>query len=255
MHVVVIHHWQEENPAVTQTVADALGMLVFEMRQRMVGGGPVVIASYADPQQAEALADGLQQAGVPTLVIDTESLRTRFKPFLVRLFSLHDTNLQLETAGGQSEKFPYAEISLILAATTVAGQSETTATVTERKFSLGKTMMAGGIPMTKKVKQEITVRSEERDEVLCLYAAGRAPALFRRGAMNYAGLGEAMQLSRELNFAYLKSELRRRVPQAGFDDRLLKRPGQVRLLGTTLDPDANLDLAFEILARTHPRGG
>jgi len=184
------------------------------------------------------------------VLIDTELLRTKDKPFMVRQFTLHDGTLQLETAAGQSEKLQYKEISLLLAATAVVGQTESTATVTERKFSLGKTMLAGGIPMTKKVKQTMTLQSEERDEVLCLFAIGHRPVLFRREAMNYAGLGEAMQLSRELNFNYLKSELRRRAPQAVFDDRLLKKAGQVRLLGSSLDPDTHLDLAFEILART-----
>lgn len=250
MHVAVIHHWPEENPAMAQTVAETLGILVFEARQRMAGGGPVVIAKFADPQQAETLAARLKQGGVPTLLIDTEALRARAKPFRVRQFRLDDTTLYMETAAGENEKLPYAEISLMLAATTVVGQSESTTTVTERKFSLGKTMMAGGIPMTKKVKQQLTLRSEERDEVLCLHVAGRPSILFCRGALNYAGLGAAMQLSRELNFTHLKTELSRRAPQALVDNRLLKRAGQVRLLGTSFDPDTHLDLAFEILIHT-----
>ena len=57
-----------------------------------------------------------------------------------------------------------------------------------------------------------------------------------------------MKLTRELNFAYLISELRRFCPGAKYDDRLLNRVGQVRLLGPTLNPETNLDLAIDILA-------
>jgi hypothetical protein len=71
--------------------------------------------------------------------------------------------------------------------------------------------------------------------------------------MVYDGFGAAMKLSRELNFAYLKSELRRLCPEAVYDDRLLNRLGQVRLLGPALNPESSLDLAFEILARSLQR--
>jgi len=53
-----------------------------------------------------------------------------------------------------------------------------------------------------------------------------------------------------LNFAYLASELRRHSPQAVYDDRLLNRVGQVRLLGPVQNPETNLDLAAEILAQS-----
>lgn len=250
VHILVIHHWPQEDPTVEQTVAEALGMLVFETRQRMVGGGPVVIAKFADRQQAETLEARLMKEGVPTLLVDTETLRARAEPLWVRTFRLDETALDLETAGGENVKLPYAKIRLMLSATTVVGQSESTSTITKRKFSLGKTLLAGGIPLTKKVKQQQTLRSEERDEVLCLHALNHPPIFFCRGTLNYAGLGVAIQLSRELNFTHLKNELTRYAPQALRDNRLLNRANQVRLLGTSLDPDSHLDLAFEILVRT-----
>lgn len=249
MQVVVIHRWREDDPAVVQMVAEALGVLVFDARQRMAGGGPAVIAKFAEQQPAVELVARLQQGGVPTVLIDTEQLRGAEGAFPVRHFKLTDAELWVANAAGEKRRFGYSQIDLLLNATTVVGVNETTTTTTEHKFSLGKTVMAGGIPMTKKVKSETTLRSEERDEVLCLYAGGRS-YLLRRGALNYSGLGDAMQLTRELNFTHLKSELRRLAPQAVFDDRLLKPAGQVRLLGGALDPSSHLDLSFEILALT-----
>lgn len=250
MHVVAIHHWQAANPSVVETVAEALGALVFEVRQRMSGSGPVVIARFADPQQAEMLRSRLEQAGVPAVLIDTDRLHAEFTPLVTRQFRMDDAALQVESPAGQNETIAYADISLMLSATTEVGQSVSTTTVTQRKFSLGKTLLAGGIPMTKKVKHQTKQHTAERDEVLCLYAADRPAVLFRRETTDYAGLGSAMQLSRELNFNYLKAELRRRAPQAAFDDRLRNPAAQVRLLGTALSPAAHLDLAFEILSQT-----
>ena len=68
--------------------------------------------------------------------------------------------------------------------------------------------------MTKKVERHETVRTEEREKVLFLYAGNRPTVLFRQNAMTYDGLGAAMKPSRELNFAFLTAELRRLCPRA-----------------------------------------
>jgi len=250
VHIVVIHHWAEEDPAVVQRVAEALGVLVFDVRQRMLGGGPVVIASFADPARAVDLTERLAAGGIPTLLIDTEERRAGPAPHQVLQFSFEEAGLRIQTLGGQSELLPYAEVRVLLSAMSVVSKGEAGRPVIKRKFSLGKTLLAGGIPMTKKVKQEVKSSGEERDEVLCLISTGRPVVYFLRGALNYAGLGSALQLSRVLNFTQLKSELVRRIPQAVVDERLLKRAAQVRLLGPSLDPDIHFELACEILART-----
>jgi hypothetical protein len=250
VHVVVIHGWDEETEELVQAISDALGITVFEARQRMIGSGPTVLASFADPQQALVWVKKLNQNGIATMVVDATAVRGRAGYFIVRRFELNESSLCIETADRQSEEIPYGEIEVLLPATSIIGYSETK-TVTERKFSLGKTMLAGGIPMSKKVEYQKEVATEERGKVLYLYAGRRQqPAVFSQDGMTYDGLGAAMKLSRELNFTYLISELRQLSPGAAYDDRLLKRVGQTRLLGPSLNPETNLDLAAEILARS-----
>lgn len=250
MHIVAVHGWQKDEAAVAKTIADALGLLVFEIRQKLAAGGPAVLASYADPQRAEALAGRLSQDGIPTLVIDTAAVRRMTPPSRVRRFVLEEKVLQVETFAGDSSAIDYGRIDLLLVATCISGQGQTSGTVTERKFSLGKTLLAGGIPMTKNVQREVPVVTAVRDETLWLYACGGIPVIFDRAVLNYDGLGAAMQLTRDLNFSRLKSELRRLAPQAHYDDRLLKRATLVRVLGPSLSPERDLDLALEILARS-----
>jgi hypothetical protein len=248
MHIVVIHGWHEETPELVQALAAPLGITPYEVRLRLVGGGPAVVACFADQQQAGAMAVKLNQGGVATLIVDTETTRSRAGHFIVRRFELKERYLQIEAGDGQSAQINYGDIDLLLPGTRILGQTELK-TVTERKFSLGKTLLSGGIPMTKTVKHQEEVNSEERENVLYLYARERPPVVFSQSGMSYEGFGAAMKLSRELNFAYLKSELRRLCPGVVHDDRLLNRLGQVRLLGPTLNPETNLDLAFDILAR------
>jgi len=247
MFIVVIHNWREVTAELAQTLAAALEVTVFEARQRLIGNGPAVVASFADPQRAQNLLMKLQQGGYEGFVLDAAAVRSRSASFVVRRFVLGEEMLFIEDGEGRKGKIAYGKINLLLPASHTSGRVETY-TVTERKLSLGKTLLAGGLPMTKKVKHQETVTTEDREEVLYLCSASRTRIVCPRGGMVYDGLGEQMKPSREMNFTFLVSELRRRCPIAAYDDRLLKRAGQVLLLGPLLKPEANLDLAVEILA-------
>ena len=250
MYLVVLHDWKMEEGAVAMFVAEKLGTVAFEARQKLAGGSPVVIATFADQDHARALVDSLSQEGLPAFLIDTEGVRKNQSACYVHRFVLGEEALKVESRDGESCEIEYGTIDLLLVAICKAGEIQTTGTETSRKFSLGKTLLAGGLPMKKQVKTEKTVTVEERDEVLWLYTHDRALFIFDRPVMNYAGLGEAMQLTRDLNFAHLKNELKRLTPGALFDDRLLKRAAMIRLLGPALNPEVEHDLAFEILSRS-----
>lgn len=248
MHLVVIHGWQEVSSELVESLSAALGIIPFEARQKLLGGGPAVLASFADKGRAEDLAAQLEKGGIAALLVDPQEVRSGEAPFEVRSFELTGQALKVETADGRSAEIDYDRIELLISATGIVLQTEETE-VTTRKFSVGKTLLAGGLPMSKKVKKQQEVTTEVRDRLLCLYAGKRPPFILRQGALEYDGLKDAMQLSRERNFAHLSAELRRLCPAASFDERLLQRAAQVRLLGPALAPESHLDLAFEILSR------
>jgi hypothetical protein len=246
--VVVIYGWQEETTEMVQALAGALGIMVFEARQRLIGGGPAVVAGFADHQQAGDLAEKLRRSGIKTLIVDASSVRLRGIFTIVRRFVFEERVLKIETHSGQQETRPYTEMELLLTGTRVVGYNETK-TVVEKKLSLGKTLLSGGIPMTTKVERQEEVSSEESEQVLYLYAHDRPAAIFSLNGMNYDGFGAEMKLSRRLNFSHLISQLRLHASGAAFDDRLLSRISQTRLLGPAQGREASLDLAAEILAR------
>jgi len=248
MFVVAIYGWREETPEMVQALAGALGITVFEARQRMIGGGPSVIVSFADQEQAREVAEKVGRVGIKALIVDATAVRLQRCYFIVRRFKFEDHALKIEDHNGQQETHPYAEMELILTGISVVGFSETK-TIVEKKFSMGKTLLAGGIPMTKKVERQEEVFSEESDQILYLYAHDRPAAVFSLNGMNYDGFGTEMKLSRKLNFSHLISQLHLHAPGAAFDDRLLNRNGQVRLLGSAQGMEASLDLAAEILAQ------
>lgn len=248
MFVVAIYGWREETPEIVQALAAALGIIAYEARQRLIGGGPSVVASFADQQQARILAVKLQDCGIKSLVVDAAAVRQRSSAVIVRRFMFEGSALQIEGHTGQQDRLPYAEMRLFITGTSVMSFSETK-TVVEKKFSLGKTLLAGGIPMTKKIERQEEVTSEESEQVLYLYANNRPTAIFSLNCVNYDGFGAEMKLSRKLNFSHLVSQLRLHAPGTPFDDRLLIRNSQIRLLGSAQGREASLDLAAEILAQ------
>ena len=250
MYLVAIHHWQQETAEVAEVVAAALNILVFEARQKIIGGEPVVIASFAEQNRAEELAIKITRAGVPAWVIDALKVRSNNLQQHASRFELEAQTLQVTTSNGDLLEIGYDTIDLLLVATCSAGQIQTTETTTQRKFSLGKTLLAGGIPLTKKIKKTETISSEERDKTFWLYTYSGERLIFTCQAMNYVGLGEARQITRDLNFTYLLKELQRLAPQAHYNDRLLTRVGQAQILGQVLNPESDFDLAFAILSQS-----
>lgn len=247
MHVVVIDGWEEEIADFVQALAGALGVTAFEARQRVAGGVPAVAAIFADAGQAGELSAKLISAGIRSLVLDASALgRERF--LVARRFVPRERGVQVEAADGKTRDIPYREIELLLPALSTMSYSETK-TVSERKLSIGKTLLAGGLPVSKRVERQETVTTEETRKVLYLYAGDGPPVLFSKDGMTYEGFGSQMKHSRELNFAYLISELRRLAPQAVYDERLLNRVAQVRLLGPAQHLENHLELAAGILSR------
>jgi hypothetical protein len=234
-------------PELAQKLATVLGVTAFDARQRLVGKGPAVVAIFADPGLAESLLTVLNQSGFQGFVINA-ALSTEKSNFVVQHFVLEEDALRVADSGGRKGTIAYGRIKLLLPALSISGGTETS-TVTERKFSIGKTLMAGGLPMTKKTQHKQVVSVEGREKVLYLCLGERTRVVCPQDGMVYSGLGQEMKPSGEMNFNYLVAELRQRCPSAFYDDRLLRRAEQVKLLGPLLNPDNHLDLAVEILAK------
>ena len=143
----------------------------------------------------------------------------------------------------------YSDVTLILRGTRI---TQTTSTETEKstKFAPGVAIMSGGLKMTKSVTVTSTTSTDVRDGFFHLYVANLPPIAFLESGVLYDSLGPALQPTRTANFARLLGELRQRCTAALFDDRLLTRPGQIRLLGPLFTPEAHLDIAISVLARS-----
>ncbi|MEJ2492229.1 MAG: hypothetical protein P8Y84_11530 [Desulfuromonadales bacterium] len=249
MHVIVVHHPKDASTAQVQSLADALGITAFDARQRLVCPSPVVVSVLADRQQAQKPLCELRRSGLEAFLVDVEAALSQRPVFVVRSFSFADNVMHVRDGQGRDAAIGNQEIKLILSATQMRGQTEVQ-TVTERKFSVGRTLMAGGLPLSKKTTRQETLAVEEREQVLYLCSGKGSRLICARDRMTYEGFGDAMKPSREMNHNLFVNRVRQRCPEALYDDRLMRRAAQVQLLGPLLDPDRYLELAVDILLTT-----
>lgn len=250
MYIAAIHNLPERKDEMAGGLAAVLGTTLYEARSRLrvPGSGPFVIALHRERNHIETIVKRLQEEGFDAFMLDPDEIESGSTGFIVRKFRFDDEGLYLESPEGEHMIADYTGIELILRGTSIALSTETES-VKKRKFSLGRTLLSGGLVMSKTTKVTRQVSNEDREGFFCLYYRGRPTGLFFERALVYDSLGPALMPSRPENFSRLLNELRQRQPGAAFDDRLLRRPDQAALLGPLLSPEENLDVAISLLAK------
>lgn len=250
MYFLAIHNLPEDRAAFAPALASALGITSYEasVRLRVPGSGPLVIATFGERSAADETSLKLEVSGLTTVMISDEENTSAQKGFPVRTFRFNEHTLHAESRQKETLAVDYQKIFLIIRGMGMK-QETSTETTTEQKFDIGKAILTGGLIMSKTVKTTEQKITEEREGFLFVYAEGILPLVFREGALDYSSLGPALQPSRLANFTTLLAEIRRRSPQARFDDRLISKPGQVQLLGPLLDAHKYIGVALELLVR------
>ncbi|AMV71355.1 hypothetical protein JCM30471_31920 [Desulfuromonas carbonis] len=250
MRVVAIYKLQGSPEELAAKLGTALNILPYEARARVIapGGGPAVVGCFAEAGAAATCASRLREEGFAVLELDSAAAEREAARFIAHQLTLTDAGLAAVDRQGGRLLLPWSEIRLLLRGTGII-TTTTTSTTKEKKFSPGLAVATGGLMMRKTVKSTSESTTQERQPFLLVYASGRQPLLVRQDQTDYSTLGEQRQLSREANYNWICAELRRRAPQAVYDDRLQTRPGQAQLLGSTLPPEQHLDLAITLLAR------
>jgi hypothetical protein len=251
MHILAVDHLGEDREALGLALSQALGITVYEARGRIAGAGagPVVISSFGDKLDADKKAKQLRAAGISPLILGQDEIETDDKRIIARTFILAETELVVGARTGKEVRMAYSGIAVIIRGTRI---THTTRTETKKstKFAPDRAILSGGLMLTKSVEVTSTTSTDARDGFFHLYGTAIEPIAFLESGVLYDSLGPALQLTRTANFARLIGELRQRCTAALFDDLLINRPGQARLLGPLFTPEAHLDIAISVLARS-----
>jgi len=244
----------ERGESAAAVLAEALHLSRLEARARVqaAAGSASVVARFAAWEPAETCAKVLRDDGLACLVIASESLETDGQRLDVSRFQLTDDGVLVERANGKAmaETFAYAAVSTLVRVARLTPGS-TLQVVRERKLSLGRAILTGGLVMTRVEKRTRQVTSGERHGLLFLYTPGRPTLRFVEHGLSYRGLGEALSPQSAGNFERLCASLRERCSGAVYDDRLTDRTLQAAILGPALAPERHLDLALALLQRGH----
>ncbi len=246
--MVAIHKLPEFSDDLAKALAVALGNTVYEaaLRLRASKDGPLVVGVFEGQEQAEELREKLQAESFHVILLAQADLET---PRVVRIPAFSKEGFRLEPRQGKGAVIPYANIRLILRATSFSSNIETE-TVKETKISIGAAVLSGGLKVskTKETTQETTV--ESRENFFHLYDTSPHVYLFPESDLQFESLGSDMKPTRMENFNFLIEELRRLCPGLLFDDRLKTQLAQTQLLGPKLSPGKHLPLALSVLSKS-----
>ncbi|OQY17575.1 MAG: hypothetical protein B6I36_08815 [Desulfobacteraceae bacterium 4572_35.1] len=256
MYIVAVHNMSGDSAQMAKGLAAILGVTAYEARPRVTvaGGGPAVVASFADAQQAEECVVALHVAGFDPLCIDSSVLENDQNRFITQRLSFTAEAVKLWDHSGAELSVNYADVLLLLRGAGIVShvQSETTTT---KKFAVGRALATGGLMMRKKVTTTTASVNSERQPFCHLYAQDLPAIVLRQDGVDYACLGSERKLSREANFTWICCELRRLCSTACWDERLQTKPVLAQVLGPVFDPEVDLDLAITLVAASRLAAG
>lgn len=207
-----------------QELAAEISGALAECRMRLAGEPPLAFARLPDAE-AEALAQRLRSKGwtIGTCPLPPPGDEGRL---VARTVELLPGEVRVSPRSGEPVVLRDADIAVMLRGLRSATETSSR-TVKERKLAPGSALLTGGLKLTKVSQREVKSVTESVEHFLFLYdRAGRCAALYD-SQLAFGSLGQDIQPTRLGNMQLITGTLRRRAPQARFDDRLLrlgKRP-------------------------------
>lgn len=238
-------------------LAPAFGVAAYDLRLTLAAPPPTVLAAVEDPARARELLALLRDRGHGAVACDGTRVVSSDTMLTPRELHFEADAIVVEAPGTEPARVAFADLLLIAEATHVRNE-EHTEQYTIKKFSLGRSVLSGGLINTKSTTVSKRQTAEERERVLYLVPrSGRGHVLLREYRLRYSGLGERVGRTVTENYGVLRSLLQERASGARFDDRLTKKRrggGGIQMSGSTSSQtftasnQGDTDLAVHLLA-------
>ena len=208
-----------------EKVAAIVNTYRYDTRLLLTGQIPKIIAHCQSMQVAESMAQRLRDLGLLAIVCKDSELHTPSRTFRAHTMEFREGAVVFWDKGGQERSMESSNVFLILKGRKHTYTAEEK-TDTKMKFSLPATVLTGGIPIWRRVRQQTKDTSLRSEYFMRLYdrKSSATSVEILQGHMNYSVLGTRMTFSSLTNFSTLTAKLREILPQAIFDDRLTKSP-------------------------------
>jgi hypothetical protein len=204
-------------------VAAVVGKNLYETRLQLTGKIPKIIANYDTLHQAELAAQSLRGLGLVVIVFSDSEMRKSPRIFKAHRLKFEEQAITFCDRSGQTRRMETREAFLIINGR-VQTYTETEVTKTTRKLNVTATLLTGGIPIMKKVKEKTTNKSFQTESFIRLYGLTLPePAVhIPQHDFDYSFLGPEMVPSAAANFSIAIRKIREAFPQAIFDDSLIE---------------------------------
>jgi hypothetical protein len=226
------------------SVAAVIGKSLTYTRLLLAGEVPRIIAHADSPPAAEAIMKALRQLGLAALPFPDSELRQLPQIFEAQTLEFSEKAVTFRDSAGGEKKMALSDVFLILNGR-VESSTETKTTKSRIKFSWGGTLLTGGIPVFRRVKETTTDKSSQTEDFVRLYSSKSAePAVeLWQHNLNFSCLGAERAASSVVNFSTLVRRLREVFPEAIFDNRLA-RPLVLATTSSWQDVELNCRLIY-----------
>ncbi len=231
--------------SLARSVATVIHKSPYDARLLLAGQIPKIIAHYDNAQAAESIIQKLCTLGLTAMACRDSELRPSPQGFQAQTMEFGEGEVLFRDSENREKKIAASNVFLALEGKipAVAGV-ETTKTTTS--LNLTATLLAGGIPILRKVNQTTTAGATQDEYLARLYDRNSPePSVeLRQHRMNYSFLGAIIAVSSFANFSIVINRLRESFPQAIFDDRLVKSFGAVTSSRAWEDFEINCRLIY-----------
>lgn len=244
---------EEEAPR----LAVDLGLTTYETGVMLRAPMPVIVLRTEDRARTIDLLGKLRSRGHDAVACELDAVISSEDMFRPKAFRIEAGDF-IGIGNGEEHRLPLGAVTAMVRATHVT-RTEDVVVERQRKLSIGRTALTGGLLATKTTEKESTRIKHEREPVLYVFRADAAPWLLASTQLRYDGLAQDMKISKMENFEVLVRLLRELAPSAAFDARLLS----VRTVNTTVvaagpkhlatSSSATLDVLAHIIAMSLAR--
>jgi len=206
-----------------RSVAATIDKSPYDARLLLAGDIPRIVAHYESMQLAQSAARKLHELGLQAIACRGSDLRQVQQGLNARRLEFKEKEVLFSDSAGREKKMGPDDVFLVLEGRRdMSVKVETTKP--KAKFSLTKTLLAGGIPIRHKVEERTMTESIQTEFFVRLYNKESATPIIEvlQHHLDYSFLGAQIATSSVTNFSKVVLRLREVFPKAIFDERLVK---------------------------------
>lgn len=220
MFLVAVTRWGSDIGPQLPALAEQLGVFAYDLRMRLAGPLPVIVARFAEGPAASSLMATLRGWGHGAVGCDLDKVPSAASMHQPRRFEFTDDLLRTRDRAQVEAEVRAAEVYALIHALVLTDHQQTQERTT-KKFSASRAVLTGGMAVTKKTSSTARMTESESEERIYVFRRDfTGPMIFCQRELDYAGLGDAKGHSSHESFAALTRRLREFCPAARYDDQL-----------------------------------